>query len=584
MLERLVPAIGWLKRYKREDLTGDLSAGLTVAVMLVPQGMAYALLAGMPPVTGLYAVTIPLIVYALLGTSRQLAVGPVAMMSLLTVAGVSKLAEPMSEQYVGYVLLLSLMIGAIQLLMGVLRLGFVVNFLSHPVISGFTSAAAIVIGLSQVGHLLGVKVPGETFLAILTGALTRLGQTNLVTLAIGLGSIGLLVLLKKRWPRFPAPLVVVGAGTLLVLLLGLDKSGVKIVGTVPQGLPGFSLPAVSLESLRVLVPTALTASFVGFMESIAVAKSIAAKAKYKVEANRELKALGLANIVASFFSSSPVTGGFSRTAVNYQAGARTGLASMISAAMIMLVLLFLTPLFYYLPNAILAAIVLVAVYGLIDTREPRHLWKIKRIDAVTLLVTFAATLLLGIETGILLGAGFSLLVFIGRSAYPHIAELGLLEREQVFRNVLRYPEVRRFSGVVILRVDASLYFANMSFVEERLRSVLAQRPGTRWVIWDMAGVGDMDAVAIDTMEQLQRQYSEAGVQFLYAGMKGPVLDLLRKAGWPQNREHLSVQAALQAAGLVSTIHPALPQEGESNASERLRSRVAQGTAASTEAR
>ncbi|MFZ5825508.1 MAG: SulP family inorganic anion transporter [Bacillota bacterium] len=554
MLTRWIPALGWLRNYKREDLSGDLSAGLTVAVMLVPQGMAYALLAGLPPVIGLYAVTIPLIVYALLGTSRQLAVGPVAMMSLLTLAGVSRLAEPMSEQYIAYVLLLSLMVGVIQLLLGLLRLGFIVNFLSHAVISGFTSAAAIIIGLSQLGHLLGVGIRAETFLEIVHQAAEKVGQTNPVTLVIGLGAIGLLVLFKKRWPKFPAPLVVVGLGTVLVATVGLDQTGVKIVGEVPQGLPSFSLPAITWESIQVLLPTALTASFVGFMESIAVAKSIAAKEKYRVDPDQELKALGLANIVGSFFSSSPVTGGFSRTAVNYQAGARTGLASIISALMIVAVLLFLTPLFYYLPNAILAAIVMVAVYGLIDLREPRHLWKVQRSDALTLGVTFAATLLLGIENGILLGAAFSLLLFIWRSAHPHMAELGWLEQEQVFRNTRRYPHAETFKEALILRIDGPLYFANLGFVEERLRKAVTDRPDLRWVVLDMSGVGDMDAVAVDALDTLVADLRARGLSVVFTGMKGPVRDLVRRAGWAETYgraiDHLSVEHALEALGLL----------------------------------
>jgi len=553
VLERLIPAALWLKRYDRADLRGDLSAGLTVAIMLVPQGMAYALLAGLPPVMGLYAVTIPLIVYALLGSSRQLAVGPVAMMSLLTLAGVSKLAEPRAGEFTAYVLLLSLMVGVVQFLMGALRLGFLVNFLSHSVISGFTSAAAIVIGLSQIGHLMGVKLQGETFLEIVREAAAKMAQVNPVTLGIGLGAIAVLALMKKQWPKFPAPLVVVVLGTALVALAGLNDAGVRIVGTVPGGLPRLSVPDISPGSLRVLLPTALTASFVGFMESIAVAKSIAAKEKYKVDPDQELRALGLANVTASFFSAGPVTGGFSRTAVNYQAGARTGLASIITAVMLLLVLLFLTPLFYYLPNAVLAAIVMVAVYGLIDLKEPVKLWAIRKVDAVTLGIAFVATLLLGIEIGILTGAAFSLLVFIWNSAYPHIAELGFLEEERVFRNILRYPQVKTYPEALILRIDASLYFANMNFVEERIRTAAAGRPLLKWIVLDLSGVNDFDAVAIETLEQLVHEYGQSGIRILFTSMKGPLRDLVRKAGWAEKyggaAEYLSVHHALREVGL-----------------------------------
>lgn len=554
MLARWIPALQWLKGYRREDLQGDLSAGLTVAVMLVPQGMAYALLAGVPPVIGLYAVTLPLIVYALLGTSRQLAVGPVAMMSLLTMAGVSKLAEPMSDQYIGYVLLLSLMVGVIQWLMGALRLGFVVNFLSHAVISGFTSAAAIVIGLSQMGHLLGIKIRGEGFLTIIQQVISQIGATHLPTLAIGLGSIALLLLVKRRWPKFPAPLLVVVASTMVVVSLGLDQEGVKIVGRVPSGLPGFSLPAIDLESITALLPTALTASFVGFMESFAVAKNIATKEKYAISANQEMRALGLANIVGSFFSASPVTGGFSRTAVNYQAGARTGLASIITALMITAVLLFLTPLFYYLPNAILGAIILVAVYGLIDLKEPRRLWQIRKIDAITLVVTFVATLLLGVDKGILTGAAFSLLVFVWRSAYPHIAELGWLAQERVFRNVARYPHGQTFPEALIMRVDAALYFANIRFVAERIQDLAKGRPGLKWVVLDLSGVNDIDGVAVAEIEELMADFRRRSIGFAFAGMKGPVRDLVRQAGWAERHggqiDYPSVEEALESLGVA----------------------------------
>lgn len=555
MFERWIPAIGWLKRYKKEDLGGDLAAGLTVAVMLIPQGMAYALLSGLPPVIGLYAVTVPLIVYALFGSSRQLAVGPVAMMSLLTISGVSRLAEPQSPAFITYVLLLSLMVGVMQFLLGFLRLGFIVNFLSHAVISGFTSAAAIVIGLSQLGHLLGVRVRGETVLEILHQAAGQVGKTNPVTLVIGLVSIGLLILFKKRWPRFPAPLLVVGAGTLLVALTGLDQmTGVKIVGQVPGGLPEFSLPAFSVDSVRALLPTALTATFVGFMESFAVAKSIASKEKYKVDANQELRALGLANIAGSFFSASPVTGGFSRTAVNYQAGARTNLASLITAIMMILVLLLLTPLFYYLPNAVLAAIVMVAVYTLIDLKEPLHLWRIRKVDAITLLITFAVTLSVSIEAGILAGAVFSLLVFIWQSAYPHVAELGYLEQEGVFRNVRRYPEVRTFPEALLFRIDAPLFFANLSFVEDRLYAAAAARPDLKWILLDLSGVNDLDAVAAHDLERLIGEFSARGVRILFTGMKGPVRDTVRRAGWDERYgaaiDHLSLHHALDAIGLM----------------------------------
>lgn len=549
MLKQIIPAFDWLSSYKRADLGGDLSAGLIVAVMLIPQGMAYAMLAGLPPVIGLYASTVPLFIYALFGTSRQLAVGPVAMVSLLTLAGVSPLAEPGTPEYIGLVLLLALMVGVLQFALGALRGGFVVNFLSHAVISGFTSAAAIVIGLSQLKHLMGVPLKGESVVGTVMQAIQQIGQTNPITLAIGLGSIAALVILRKVWPKVPAPLLVVAGTILLVSQFRLDQLGVKIVGQVPGGLPGFSVPVFDLAAMEALLPTALTIAFVGFMESYAVAKKIAVRERYKIGANQELIGLGLANILGSFFSAYPVTGGFSRTAVNYQSGARTGLASLLTASLVAVTLLFFTPLFYFLPNAVLAAIIMVAVYGLIDVKEAVHLFHLKRQDGWVLVFTFLITLLIGIKQGILLGAAAAVLLFVWRSAYPHTAELGYLEQEDVFRNLKRYPNAKRFPDTVILRLDASLYFANASFLEERLAELIRTRPGTRWVVLDLSGVNDFDAVAIETLERLMEEYASQGITFHFTGMKGPLRDLVARAEWPRKYgdqiTHLSLHQAVQ---------------------------------------
>lgn len=543
-----------MKRYDRANLRHDLLAGGVVAVMLVPQGMAYAMLAGVPPVVGLYASTLPLIVYVLFGSSRQLAVGPVAMMSLLVFTGVSTLAAPGSEQYVGLVISLAFLVGAIQLALGLLRLGFLLNFLSHAVISGFTSAAAIIILLSQLGHLLGIpSTSGHSAFHLLLGFAQGVGATHAVTLIIGLISLAILILFKWKAPRFPAPIVVVASSILLVYLFGLDRYGVSVVGHVPKGLPVFSLPALSLDSLKALFPIALTVVFVGVMESVSVAEWIAAKEKYKIDSNREFIGLGLANLTASLISAFPVTGGFSRTAVNYQAGARSGLASIFSAALILVTLILLTPVFYYLPHTVLAAVVMVAVTGLIDIRGAKKLFSIKKTDGWTLYLTFFCTLVLGSELGILSGICFSLLVFIWRSSHPHAAELGYLEKEEVFRNLLRFPEAKTYRGVVIIRIDAPLFFANMGFLETLLRKRLAERPDVQWVILDFSGVNDMDAVAIRTLEELMETYGERQIHFLFAGMKGPVRDMVDRAGWKQRigerTQYLSVTHALQGIGV-----------------------------------
>ncbi len=410
MLKLILPGLQQMGNYRREFLSGDLSAGLIVAVLLIPQGMAYAMLAGIDPVIGLYSVTIPLVVYALFASARQLAVGPVAMVALLVFSGVSALAEPGTAQFTSYVLLLTLMVGIIQFLMGVFRLGFVVHFLSPAVMSGFTSAAAIVIALSQLKHLLGVPLANHAYIhQLVLETVQRLDEAHPLTLAIGLGSIILWGLIRKIAPRFPSPLLLVILSSLVVYLFSLDQRGVSIVGDVPQGFPGFSLPVVDIQSLKPLLSVALTISLVGFMESLAVAQRIASKENYELNANQELRALGLANIVGSFFSSMPVTGGFSRTAVNYQAGAKTVLASILTAFFVILTLLFFTPFFYYLPHSVLAAIIMTAVYGLIDLKETKRLFQENRAEGVILVITFLGTLFLGIEQGLLMGVSASLL-------------------------------------------------------------------------------------------------------------------------------------------------------------------------------
>ena len=551
MLKKWIPALEWMGSYKKSDLSGDMNAGLIVAIMLIPQGMAYAMLAGLPPVIGLYASTIPLIIYALFGTSRQLAVGPVAMVSLLVLAGVSMLAEPGTDEYISLVLLLMLMIGVIQFLLGVFKLGFIVNFLSHAVISGFTSAAAIIIGLSQLKQLIGVSLEADkNIFLILSETVRRAAEINPVTLAIGLGSILLLIAMKKYVKKIPGPLVVVVVSILAVYLFNLQALGVKIVGEVPSGLPSLSMPAFQLDALIALLPIALTISFIGYMESIAMAKAIAAKEKYKIDPNRELVGLGLANVGGSFFAGYPVTGGFSRSAVNYQAGARTPLATLITAFLIILTLLFFTGLFYYLPNAVLAAIIMVAVYSLIDFKEAKYLFKVNKVDGWTWMLTFLATLLIGIEQGIIIGAIFSLVVFIRRSAYPHVAELGYLPEQKVFRNTKRYPDAKTDPEILIFRIDESLYFANMTFLEDQLCSRVLDKPETKWVVFDFSSVNSIDAVAVHALEGLMEQCQSGKVEIVFAGIKNTVLDILKKADWEQkygDRIHyMNIAEALSA--------------------------------------
>ncbi len=531
--KQFLPALDWLPRYKNEQLKGDLSAGLTVGVMLIPQGMAYAMIAGLPPIYGLYASTIPLILYAFLGTSRQLAVGPVAMVSLLTAAGIGALAESGSETYIALAIALALFVGLIQLALGISRMGFLVNFLSHPVISGFTSAAALVIGLSQLKHLLGINLGrSEHIHEIVIEAVQRIAETNVITLVIGILGIVAILGLKKLSKAIPGQLVAVALGILAVWGLGLTEQGVKILGEVPKGLPSLAAPAFNLEIFNSLLPIALAIALVSFMESIAVAKAIQAKHKnYKVDANQELVALGLANIGGSFFQAYPTTGGFSRTAVNDQAGAKTGMSSIISALLIALTLLFLTPLFYYLPNAILASVIMVAVFGLIDIKEPLHLWKADRSDFWMLIITFIGTLALGIEQGILIGVALSLGIIIFRTTMPHFAVMGKLPGKPHYKNVNRFGDLEVRPDVLIMRFDARLYFANVNYFKEKIEQQIEEKgPALKLFVLDANSLNGIDSSGMHALEEIHDYCQALGITFYMASVKGPVRDLLSKAG------------------------------------------------------
>ncbi len=530
--KHFLPILEWLPNYNKENLKGDLSAGLTVGVMLIPQGMAYAMIAGLPPIYGLYASTVPLLIYAVLGTSRQLAVGPVAMVSLLTAAGIGTMAAGGTELYIMLAVTLALMVGLIQFFLGVFRLGFLVNFLSHPVISGFTSAAALIIGLSQLKHLLGVDIERSHHIhEILLGAIQEFAAINWMTLAIGIGGIVLIVTARKINKAIPGPLLAVVFGILLVWLLNLTGQGVKIVGEIPKGLPQFSLPQFDAGSLQTLLPIALTIALVSFMESIAVAKAIQAKHKnYKVSPNQELIALGAANIGGAFFQSYPTTGGFSRTAVNDQSGAKTGLAAMISAGLILLTLLFLTPLFYYLPKAILASSIMVAVFGLIDTKEARHLWNTDRRDFLMLVVTFLATLSLGIEQGIAVGVVLSLAMIIFRTTKPHYAVLGKIPNSPYYRNVDRFSNLQTREDLLIIRFDAQLYFANTNFVKEVIEEETYKRTGKlKGILFNAESINAIDSSAMHALEDIWEDCKKRGVEVMFSGVKGPVRDAMKKS-------------------------------------------------------
>lgn len=552
-MKRFLPILKWLPNYGKSSFRGDLIAGLTVGMMLIPQGMAYAMLAGLEPIYGLYASITPLIVYAIFGTSRQLAVGPVAMVSLLVSASIASLGITEPSEYVAAALLLSFMIGAIQFLLGVIRAGFLVNFLSHPVISGFTSAAALIIGLNQLKHLFGISIKKTHYVhQILIDTAKNLGDLNAYALAIGAVAIALIILLKKINRSIPGPLVAVTLGIVVVSSFQLDASGVKIVGTIPEGLPSFQIPNLEWSLIERLMPMAVTISLIAFMESIAVAKAIQKKHKdYRVDANQELIGLGLANIAGSFFQAFPSTGGFSRTAVNDQAGAKTGMAAIISAILIALSLLFLTPLFYYLPKAILASIIMVAVFGLMDIQEVKHLWKTDRHDLVLLLITFVATLALGIENGILLGVGLSVLLIILKTTRPHYAILGKLPSTGVYRNVKRFTDAEIDPEILIFRFDARLYFANVQYFTDSIFEEIERKgDALKLIVVDTESINDIDSSGMHALVDLKSSLDDRNIQMYFTSVKGPVRDKMSQAEFTEilgeNHFRLRIQEAIDA--------------------------------------
>ncbi|MFD0914813.1 SulP family inorganic anion transporter [Pseudahrensia aquimaris] len=535
----------WLPKYKRSDLADDGLAGLIVAIMLVPQGMAYALLAGLPPQVGLYASIVPLILYGVFGSSRTLAVGPVAIVSLMVASVLGDLADVGTVDMVSGALILAFLSGAMLLLMGLARLGFLVNFLSHPVISGFSSAAALVIGISQLKHLLGFDIPRshlitETF----AHAFTNIAQLNVPTFAIAMLALTILLVWRSGLPSLLArtplpkpvmnsiakagPLVCVVVTILLVWVFDLGgQYGVSIVGEVPSGLPPLTLPSFEVDVISQLVPAAFLISVVGFLESVSVAKTLASKKRQKVDANQELVALGAANIGAAFTGGYPVTGGFSRSLVNFTAGAVTPLASIFTAGLVALSVVFLTPLLFFLPKATLAAIIMVAVSSLIDLKAVRTAWTYNKADAGSLLVTFGAVLLLGVEAGIVAGAILSIALYLWRTSRPHVAVVGRVGKTEHFRNELRH-EVQTYPSLLAVRVDESLYFANAAFLEARLLADVADHPDVTDLVLIMSAVNFIDGSALESLENLIERLRDAGVTLHLAEVKGPVMDGLNK--------------------------------------------------------
>ncbi len=571
-LARHLPCLEWGKQYDKAAAAKDSLAALIVTLMLIPQSLAYAMLAGLPPVAGLYASILPLIAYTIFGTSRTLAVGPVAVVSLMTAAALGPLFASGSAAYAGAALLLALMSGATLLAMAVLRLGFLANFLSHPVISGFISASGILIALGQFKHILGIPVTGDNALQLLRGLIQGLPETHVPTLAIGTSSLVLLFLVRGRLGRWLQRLgmnartagTLTKIGPVVALLLAiaavsgfqLAAAGVRVVGEVPQGLPSLSLPPLDLALIAQLLPAAVLISLVGFVESVSVAQTLAAKRRERIEPNQELVALGGANIAAALSGGFPVTGGFARSVVNFDAGAQTPLAGALTAVGIGVTVLFFTPLFHNLPHAVLAATIIVAVLSLVDLTALTRTWRYSRQDAAAMAATMLGVLLIGVETGIIMGVGLSLLLFLWRTSQPHIAVVGQLPGSEHFRNIERFAVVQS-PRVLSVRVDESLYFPNARFLEDRIAELLGQYPHAEHLVLMCPGVNLIDASALESLEAISARLHTAGVQLHLSEVKGPVMDRLRRTDFLEHfggQVFISQYEALLALDSQTTRH------------------------------
>ena len=531
LLHKYIPLFDWIRSYDKSDLRGDLIAGITVGVMLIPQSMAYAVLAGLPPVYGLYASVFPMIIYGILGTSRELAVGPAAIICILIVAGVSEFAEVGSDRFIQMAILTAFGVGILQLAMGVLKMGFIVNFLSHPVNSGFISASALIIAVSQLGSLLGLDLEksAKVYETAAEVALS-IGDIHPATALLGVVSLIFLIGFKYWKKRFPAALVVVAAGIMFTWLFNLDTSGVSIVGSIPEGMPSLSTSFINISDLQQLIPLILIISLVAYVQSIAIAKLMASKKGYRIDSNQELIALGAANIGGAFFQAFPTTGGFSKTAVNEQSGGKSGISAITTAVLIGLTLLFLTPLFYYLPKAILAAIIISAVAGLFDLRRMVYLWRADKRDLSMLLITFFATIIIGIEEGIAIGVVISVITVVYSTTRPPTAELGRLGDTRNFRNVNRYHSATTWEDILVYRFDSALYFANVEYFQDSLENLIQDKgeENLNLVILDARSINSIDSTGVHILKFIIKGLRDREIDIYIAGAIGPVSKMLKK--------------------------------------------------------
>ena len=550
-LGRYLPVLAWTRDYHRGVFASDMLAAVVVTIMLIPQSLAYALLAGLPAEMGLYASILPLVAYALFGTSRTLSVGPVAVVSLMTATAVGKVAASGSADYLVAAIAMALISGLMLIVMGLLRFGFMANFLSHPVVSGFITASGIIIALSQARHVLGISGHGDNLPDLAASLLSHLGATNITTLVTGIAVIvfllwarsGLNGLLQKLGIGAEsaglitkaAPVIVILTTTLASFALDFEGRGVALVGEVPSGLPTLSVPSLDLALWSELAVSALLISIIGFVESVSVGKTLAAKRRQRIDPNQELVALGAANVASAVSSGFAVTGGFSRSIVNFDAGAQTPAASILAAGGIALAALLLTPVLFYLPKATLAATIIVAVTSLLDFQVIRRAWEYSLSDFIAVVLTIVATLLLGVELGVLAGIVASILLHLYKTTRPHIAVVGAVAGTEHYRNVERHNVITH-PNIVSLRVDESLYFANASYLEDQVYRLVADNPELEHVILQCTAINEIDMSALEALEAIDHRLREQDIQLNLSEVKGPVMDALNKTDF---LEHLS---------------------------------------------
>ena len=513
-----------------ETLRADLIAGVTVALVLIPQSMAYAQLAGLPAYYGLYAAFLPGIVAALWGSSKQLATGPVAVVSLLTASALTPFAALGSPEFVALAIMMALLIGIVQLALGLFRLGVVVNFLSHPVIVGFTNAAALIIGLSQLNKIFGVSMPrSEHFVNDIWAVIQQVGDSHIPTLIMGVVAFTIMWGMKKYLPKFPGVLVAVALTTVASWTIGFAERGGKVVGEIPSGLPSLSVPQINFELATDLIASAVIISLVGFMEAISIAKAMAAKTKDRVDPNKELIGQGLANIVGSLSQAYPASGSFSRSAVNLNAGARTGMSSVFTGLVVLITLLFLTPLLYHLPQSVLAAVIMMAVIGLINFKAIKHAWDANKHDGIASVVTFVATLAFAphLDNGIMVGAGLAICLFLYRTMEPRVALLGLF-RDGTLRDLRVHPTLPTDDRIIVMRFDGQLYFANVSYFEDTILAAVADHPDAKYVLVIGDGINQLDASGEEVLHHLIDRLSANDISMVLSGLKRQVIQVMKR--------------------------------------------------------